>query len=204
MYVGASRCRQVGRLSVVTPNAGPVITTADVKLHLRVDHSTEDTPIAAALAAAVEELDVGTKGWLGRSILSQTLKLTLDSQPPDVLYLPGPPVTSVSSVKYRDEDDVIQTIASSEYLSDLTAEPALLWIGENGWPSDMKCDGPDLVRIEYVAGYANAAAVPKAVRQWLLIRAAELYRDREGSVLGVTTTPLRHVDRMLDNLRVRA
>lgn len=203
MYVPESpRRRQVGRVSVVTPNAGEVVVTADVKAHLRIDHSTEDTLIAALMAAAVNEID-SPNGWLGRSLLSRTLRLTLDAPPPDVLYLPGPPVTAINSVKYRDEDDAFVTIDSADYLSDLTAEPALLWIGEDGWPSGMQ-QGPDCLRVEYVAGYASAAAIPKAVRQWLLIRAAELYRDREGSVLGVPSTPLRHVDRMLDNLRVRA
>lgn len=197
------RCRQDGRLSVVTPNGSAVITTADAKLHLRIDHSTEDTLVDALVSTAAAELET-PNGWLGRSLLSRTVRLTLDSPPPDVIYLPGPPVTAISSVKYRNTDDTFTTISSSDYLYDLTAEPALLWIGDDGWPTDMKCDGPDLVRIEYVAGYTNAAAIPKAIRQWILIRAAELYRDREGSVVGTIATRLEHVDRMLDNHRVRA
>ncbi len=89
-------------------------------------------------------------------------------------------------------------------LLDLTAEPALIWPDRDiGWPSDIQ-GGVDSVRIDYVAGYANEAAIPRAIRQWLLMRTAELYRDREPSVLGVASNPLRHADRMLDSLRIRA
>jgi uncharacterized phiE125 gp8 family phage protein len=194
--------RQTGRVSVVTPPAGDLVSLSDLKLHLRVEHSDDDALISRALRSAVEELD-SPRGWLGRSLLSRTLRLTLDESPPDVLFLPGPPVTSVTTVTYRNTDDEFVEIDADDYLTDLTAEPALLWIGADGWPSDIKCSGPDLLRVDYVAGYASRAAVPAPVAQWLLIRVGELYRDREASVLGTIPTPLRHVERMLDNHRIR-
>lgn len=196
------RLRQDGRVSVVTPPAGDVVSTTDAKLHLRVDHATEDALIASLVKAAVDELDP-PRGWLGRSLLSRTLQLRLDERPPESIVLPGPPVTAVSSVKYRGEDNVFVTIDPSLYFSDLTAEPALLWAGPDGWPQEMK-DGPDMFRVEYVAGYASAAAIPEAIKQWIKIRVGELYRDREASVVGTIATRLEHVDRMLDNWRVRA
>lgn len=199
----SDRRTQVGRVSVVSPpGADPLDLADDVKPHLRVDHSDEDDLITDAFKAAVNEIDA-PRGWLGRSLITRTLLLTLDDLPPSVLYLPGPPVTSVSSVKYRDADDEIVTIDSGDYLTDLTAEPALLWIGDGGWPTNF-ADGPDVLRVEYVAGYANADAIPRAIRQWLLMRTAELYRDREPTVLNARPSVLQHADRMLDNWRVRA
>ena len=202
MFDDASRRRQVGRVSVVTPATTDILTAAEAKAHLRVETSSDDALITELIKAATEELDP-PRGWLGRSLITRTLRLTLDAFPPDVLYLPGPPVTSVSSVKYRDTNDVIQTLDVSLYLTDLIAEPALLWIGDDGWP-DAIMGGPDTVRIDYVAGYANAAAIPHAIRQWLLIRIGDLYRDREGTVLNATPAIVGHVDHMLDNWRIRA
>lgn len=206
LYAGdmpAAPCRahQCGRVSVTAPPAGlPLDLETEVKPHLRVEHDDEDDLIELCVAAAVQQLDT-PDGWLGRSLVSRTLRLTLDAPPPDVIRLPGPPVTAISSVAYRDQDDEFVTIDSADYLSDLTAAPALLWPGDAGWPP-MK-GGPDTMRITYVAGYASAAAVPKVIKQWLLIRTADLYRDRESLVLGASVAPVSHIDRMLDNWRVR-
>ena len=205
--------RDFGRVSVLVAPASDPISLDDpggVKQHLRVDDPSEDDLITNALQGAVNEID-SPDGWLGRSLITRTLRLTLDRYPPRVVYLPGPPVTEIKKITVRDSDDNLDVIYDSVapadeigLMSDLTAAPALIWPDDTiGWPSDIK-GGPDSVRIDYVAGYADEDAIPRAIRQWLLMRTAELYRDREPSVLGVASNPLRHADRMLDSLRVRA
>lgn len=201
--------KQCGRVSVVTAAASLPLLVADAKAHLRIPHDAEDDQIEDAIGAAVAEIDA-PHGWLGRSLMPRTLRLTLDAAPPSVVYLPGPPVTSVTKITVRTPDDelevVYDTVGMIDELDlevDLTAEPALIRPGDAyHWPV-VRC-GTDAMRIEYVAGYATADAIPKNVRQWLLMRVGELYRDREASALGVTANRLHHADRMLDNLRVRA
>jgi uncharacterized phiE125 gp8 family phage protein len=206
--------RQFGRVSVVTaPASAPLDVDDDVKPHLRISHNGEDTKLGNLVSAAVGEIDSPT-GWLGRSIITRKLRLTLDAAPSRVVYLPGPPTTEVTKITYRDSDDVITTIYEASggppttdtigLLTDLTDEPALIWPDADiGWPSDIKA-GPDSFRVEYLTGYADAAAVPKVINQWLLMRIGELYRDPEGSVLAVGSTPLAHHARMLDGMRVHA
>lgn len=200
-------------MSVLVAPASDPISLDDpggLKQHLRVDDPSEDDLITNALQAAVNEID-SPGGWLGRSVITRTLRLTLDRAPPPIVYLPGPPVTEIKTITVRDSDDNLDVIYDADtvvdeigLMSDLTAEPALIWPDDAiGWPSDIK-SGPDSVRIDYVAGYANEAAIPRAIRQWLLMRTAELYRDREPSVLGIASNPLQHADRMLDSLRIRA
>lgn len=193
--------RQDARLSVVTPPTGEVMTVAELKTHLRVDGSTEDTYIASLLTAAIGEIDTPS-GWLGRSLLSRTLRLTFDEAPGDLIYLPGPPVSALSSITYRDITNAWVTMASTDYDKDVTASPALVW-PLDVWPSDM-IGGVDGVRVQYVAGYTNGAAVPQPIRQWLLLRVGEMYRDREASIIGDTAARLHHADRMLDAWRVYA
>lgn len=195
-------------MSVATAPASAPITTVDLKAHLRIDHSDEDDQLDAYLAAAVGEID-SPHGWLGRSLFTRTLRLTLDAYPPRIIYLPGPPVTLIETITVRDSEDDLNVIYDDGtavdligLMSDLTAEPALIWADDTiGWPSDIK-SGPDSMRIDYTAGSA-VADIPKTIRQWLLMRTGELYRDREASMLGIPSTRLHHADRMLDSLRVR-
>lgn len=200
---------QDGRVSVVTEPSGLPVSVNAAKTHLRIEHSAEDGTLRDLIQSAADELG-SPKGWLGRSLKTQTLRLTLDAYPPAKVYLPGPPVTKVNTIEVRGSDDAFTTVYDADgaidtltLQSDLTAAPAWIWPSDTvGWPSDIKND-IDAVRIEYHAGYA-ADALPKVIRQWLLMRVAELYRDREPSVLAVASTELPHAKRMLDNLRVMA
>jgi len=202
-----ARYRQAGRLAVVEAPTEDVLDLDDLKLHLRIDHDDEDTYLMELAQAAVDEIDT-PRGWLGRSLAKRTLRLTLDDLPPSKIYLPGPPIISVESVEYRNLDDELITIDASEYESDLLAEPGLIWPKRDGfwlrdsWPNDIK-GGPDTFRVEYVAGYESADDVPMLVRQWLRMRVGEMYRDREGTIIGTIQTQLTHFERALDNLRVR-
>lgn len=180
---------------VTSPSSLPV-TADDLSTHLRIDLGCSvesDDVLEACIQSAVSELEY-PNGWLGRSIVPQTLRLTYDDTPPSVIQLPGAPVTAIVSVNYLDIEGDAQTV--STYYTDLSAEPAIIWTRE-GWPAMY----PDLRRfwIDYTAGYAT---VPDILKQWVLIRAADLYRDREGMVTGQYTT-VEHITRMLDGWRVR-
>jgi uncharacterized phiE125 gp8 family phage protein len=198
----------VQRVSVLAaPGSAPLSVDDDVKPHLRISHNGEDTKLARLVEVAVGEID-SPVGWLGRSIITRQLRLTLDAAPSRVVYLPGPPTTVIDKITYRDTTDTLTVVYEDGVsddlglMSDLTAEPALIWPDDDiGWPTDIK-GGPDSVRIDYTTGYANAAAVPEVINQWLLMRIGELYRDPEASVLAVGSTRLHHADRMLDGMRV--
>lgn len=58
-------------MKLITPPVGPVVSLADLKAHLRVDHSDEDALITSLEAGAVAYLD-GWGGILGRCIMAQT------------------------------------------------------------------------------------------------------------------------------------
>lgn len=215
-WLERERVTQEWRLSVLTAPLALPVTIAELQDQARILFPGEDDPCGGAeddlllrmLEAALAEID-SPFGWLGRSLITRQLRLTLDMTPPTVVRLPAPPVTSVDQVSFTDEAGVDVVILPGAFdtfgiktdLAD-TGHPALLWIDQDfSWPS-MR-EQPARLRIDYTAGYADADAVPSIIKHWILVKAAEKYRDREGSVIGTIVAILEHVERLLDNQRVR-
>ena len=79
----------------VTAPAGPVVTLADLKTHLRVVGDHDNAHITSLEAAAVAHLD-GWRGVLGRCILEQQWAVTYPEA--GVWRLPFPDVTAVTAI----------------------------------------------------------------------------------------------------------
>jgi uncharacterized phiE125 gp8 family phage protein len=208
------RRSQMWRLSMIEAPDVPVASVGDLQLQARTLFPGEDDPfdgaedslIARIIDAATQEVD-SPGGWLGRSLVTRTLRLSLDAHPPRVVYLPGPPVTEIVQVTYQppsgDPVEIEEAdLEGAGYRWDLedTGEPARIW-NVNGWPSTA-CE-PGRIKIDYVAGYGAADDVPDIIRHYILVRAATLYRDRESSSLGAVPMPHEHIRRSLYNMRVR-
>ena len=121
-----------------------------------------------------------------RSLLSQTLTLTLDSFPATrrvdddfwyrpvpvgdpcypIIEVPRPPLTSVTSIKYYDSANVQRTLSAvTDYRVDAVHSPGRIE-PINPWPSTYK--KVNAVEIVYVAGYAKAQVpvrLSQAVKQ---------------------------------------
>jgi uncharacterized phiE125 gp8 family phage protein len=180
--------------------AGPgeePITLDEAKLHLRVDVTAEDTLINGLIIAARQAAEQAT----GRALMQQTWELALDCFP-DEIRLQMPPLQSVSSVKYLDQDGVLQTLATSEYLVNDYKEPARIVLAYGkSWPSTR--DQENAVLVRFVAGYADADAVPQEIKQWMLMLIGSMYANRERETVGsAAAVELGFVDRLLDAYRV--
>jgi uncharacterized phiE125 gp8 family phage protein len=186
----------MGLRNTVEPKEGPV-TMAEAQAHLRVEDDAEAVLIAAMLASAVRACEQKC----GRAIMQQTWELTLDGFPCDWIDLAMPPLQAVSSVKYFDSSNVLQTLASTEYSVDSDSEPARIYraFGKS-WPSTAAV--PNAVRVQFVAGYANAGAVPAPIKSWILLTIGALYENREAFVAGATVNALPFVDRLLDRYTI--
>lgn len=166
----------------VAPTAYPV-SLPEVKANARVDESAEDALILSYVAAAVDYLD-GPRGILGRALLTQTweAKLSDFSLP---IWLPLYPVQSISSIQYYDEDNALQTWASSNYRLAASHYETRIDLTENStFPTVY--NRPDAITITAVAGYGDSAAdVPEDVRLAILLMASHFVDNR------MATTPDR-------------
>lgn len=180
-------------LKIITAPASEPVSLSEAKSHLRVDHADEDALISALITAAREECE----HLLERAVAQQTLALVLDSFPAGGIQLPRPPVVSVTSVEYVDQDGVTQTMSSADYLLDDAQQPSwlLLAYGEE-WPQTR--DQANAVTVTYVAGYADC---PELIRAWMLLRIGTLYANREADS-DKPAQPSPFVDRLLDRYRV--
>lgn len=170
-------------LRLVTPSATKPVSLVETKLHLRVDHSDDDTLITALIAAATAHCEQ----FLGRSLVDQTFDYYLDEFPTAEITLPMPPLIAVVGVFYGDSAGDEQPYTSFE--TDLASEPARVYLPSGGsWPTPI--DNLNAVRIRFRAGYLDTSsppveAVPPDIRAAILLTIGTLYANRETVMVGL-------------------
>lgn len=86
-----------------------------------------------------------------------------------VLELPRSPLVSVASVKYYDTDNVLQTIAASNYIVCTDTEPGLVFfVSDYDLPELFT--RPDAIQVVFTSGYGTSpTSVPASLRQAMLL-----------------------------------
>ena len=177
----------ISHVTIETAPTGYPVSVEDIKEHAIIEHDNDDWLLNSYLRAAIADLDP-PYGILGRAMMEQTLIAYLTGFDSDRIYLPYPPLVSVTSVKYQDSDGNEQTVDSSTYEVITGSEPGYVAIldGEN-WPTD-EDDISTPVLIEYKAGYTS---VPEGIKFYIMLLVAEMYRQREMStVMATKNNPL--------------
>lgn len=188
-----------GRWQLVTAPAAEPLLTSEVKLHLRVDSSTEDALIAIYAAAARQAVE--DECWV--ALYTQTWDYLLDAWPDgDAIELPRPPLQSVTSITYRDSAGVTSTFAAANYHVDTKGDMGRIVLKYGlQWPT-ATLDAGSPIAIRFVAGYASAAAVPQLAKAAILLLTGELYQQREAATAG-QLVQLPAIQRVLNLLKVR-
>lgn len=171
-----------GLKRIIDPAVLP-ITLDQAKMQLRVTVPDFDSQITGYIQAATDFID-GEWGFLGRALVTQTWRLTLDGFPTGgggaVSYfnpysywgwnfgstnmngqikIPLPPLQSVTQIEYDDPNGNVQTVNAGDFFVDTQSEPG--WIvpqGSKSWPSTL--DAINTVRIDFVAGYPADSSSP--------------------------------------------
>lgn len=175
---------------ITVPSTELVVSIQLAKQHLRLDadDGSDDELIKHLIEVATERAE----HQLGRSLLTKTYK-TIADHGDKIKLIPN--LLSVLSVVATNSDDTTTTLTGADYLinqNSLIPEIMPVAIVEKS------------IAITYTAGYGNADAVPKAIKQWVLVDLATLYENREAVMsYGVNNIPYPFVDGLLDPYRVQ-
>lgn len=182
--------------STTTP-AAP-LTAADLRTYLRLNDQGEDALLTELLAAAAERFEDDTR----RPVLSTTYRQYLDEWALEIPLGRGG-VTSVAAVK-KYSADATTTSNVAGYLADLKTSPQRVLLPE--LPDLVETMAGVTVRpcgyVEFVAGWANAAAVPKAVLVALKSLAGHWYENREAYAEGVLDEVAQGWERVVARYRL--
>lgn len=181
------------RLTRTVAPTGYPVTTAELNAWLKIDTSTENDLIDAAIAAATDHLDA--TGVLGRALLTQTWTMKLDDFPLAddwnrfaEIAIPLPPLQSVSSIAYLDSTGASQTLATSVYGVE-TGEIGRVYLKpDQEWPEVQ--DTRSAVTITFVAGYGAASAVPTPLKVAIRMLAGHFFEQRLPVITGTISSEL--------------
>lgn len=194
-YNSAARIEK--KLKLITPATQLPVSLADVKVHLRVDTTDEDSLITIYTMTAAELAEQAT----GRALMTQTWELTLDAFP-EAFELTRVPAASITSLRYWDTAGVQQTLGTGVYTLDNTDEYGYAYVVPvvgQCWPDTR--EQINAVALRYVAGYATVADVPESIKSWIKLQVGAMHRNRE-SESAVQTYALGFADRLLDRYKV--
>jgi uncharacterized phiE125 gp8 family phage protein len=152
-----------------TPDLDSVISVANLKAHLRVDHSDEDTLIEAYRDAAIKWVEDYCNTRLG----DVTAVMYMDAF--YTCAIPVGPVSAISSVTYVDQAGDSQTLNTTYWWADLKRKPARITFDS---PPDLYDDTFNAVQVNMTIGYAEAD-IPTPLIHAVRLMVAHLYESRQ-------------------------
>ena len=154
--------------SISTPTQEP-LSVDDVKDDLGINTTDHDAKLRRYI---VEGRNLAEK-TLGRALITQTITYKIDEFPyDDEIYLPRPPLISVTSVSYIDSTGTTQTFTN--YSTDTTSQPGRIYLNYGvDWPSTQ--DIENAITIVYQAGYGDASSIPQNILGGIMLYVQERF-----------------------------
>ncbi len=151
----------------------PPVTLEDVKAHLRVDHSDQDSLILGYIFSATKYAQEYT--W--SQLITATFVQRWDRFQ-QVLLLDRNPAVSVATVQYVDTGGVMQTLtATTDYVVDVNIKPARIVPAYTKWWPPTRCHINDVV-VTFDAGYgASEQFTPVEMKQAIMLLVEEMYNS---------------------------
>jgi len=163
-----------------TPDLNSIITVAQLKEHLRVDHTDEDTLIEAYRDAAIAWIEDYCNTRLGDVTAVGYIDFFYN------VRLPIGPVNSIASVQYTDTANTTQTLATAKWWADIKTKAARITFDN---VPDLYDDTFNAVQVNMNVGYAEAD-IPKPFITAIRWMVAHLYEQRQPVVAGTIATTL--------------
>jgi uncharacterized phiE125 gp8 family phage protein len=164
-----------GDLVLATNPTTKVVSVTDVKSHLRIDTSDEDTLLGLYIDAATEMAE----NFCGRHFITHEYKLYFDSVTSIAsLVYPDCVLDSVNPVNWIDANG--DTQASLEAHIDAYSNPSIAYLNSGFVSSPLKSDASNVFWFEFGTGFGAASSdVPEAIKQAIKLIVADMYYFRE-------------------------
>lgn len=172
------------KIALLTEPEIEPVSQADFLANSRIDDVDLETGVIDSCLLSARML---CENELGRVLITQTWEAYYFEASSQVLYLPKPDIIKRDTVPtgeewaidvYSIEDEVETLVPRTDWLYKDSIIPTIYLNDDNAtvWPDN------DAIRIEYDCGMSDdAAGVPAPIKRWILIKAAELYENREAS-----------------------
>lgn len=172
----------------VTPPAAEPVALAELRAFLRVSHEDDDALIARLGRAARERVEEQT----GRALVEQTWRMAADwdegrgANGFRIFALRRPPYLSFVEARVVKADGTSVVIATEDVRVD--SERGEVWLRPTAAAlAERRAWRP--IEIVWRAGYANAEAVPEAIKTAILLITAESYERRDSAGAPSAATP---------------
>lgn len=174
--------------------APAAVSLLEFQTHAHIDSDNPDTG-EGKLAAAHEYIETVELG--DRALITSTWELYLERWPcRPWIEVPKGNLQTVAWIKYTDSAGVQQTWDAAEYKVVRSYDPGSdgpndagvgrVWLGVNRtWPTAMLDTGEPIV-IRFTAGWKDAAAVPRQLKEAVLETASHFYTHRDAVIVGYT------------------
>ena len=176
---------------LVTGPATEPLTYSEVKAFLRLNDDSEQTFVTTLITIARQIVE----GQTWRPLISQTWALQFDASELNLFIsnINKAPIISIDSVTYYDVNNALQTLSPTLYETDIYGNPARFRL--KSIPSVY--DRMGALIVNFVCGYTNAAAVPQAIKQAMLLIIGHLYENRQDVVTGTQVNEIPMASRYL-------
>lgn len=163
------------------------VSIEEVKLNAHIDHDVEDDIIHDWIKAGV----VAAENFQWRSFCTQEWEMVFDCFPPSLLVIPRPPLKSIVSIKYYDEDNNEFDFDLNDIDIDTVSCPGRIMLSKNVyWPS-VTLRNLNGVIITFISGYgtgddltttndSDVESIPKSVKLALYQYCTWANENREG------------------------
>lgn len=162
------------RYKLKTAPGFTAISVAELKRNLHIEHDDQDELLQELVSRAIASSQIAT----GRQYARATYTLYLDEYPEDdEIEIDRGPVEAITSVKYfAPGASSLTTVDPAKYQLDNVELTARLRFLESFAPDT---DRMNVIEIEFTAGWANSAAIPKDLAEAIILRASEAYLNPE-------------------------
>ena len=169
------------KLELISKPSTLPITLESIKSYIKVLDTLQDNEIELIARANLTRAENITNLTL---VGLSSYKLTLFSFPPTI-SMPKSPLESITKIEYLDANGEMQLLTEDKYNADNTTIPATLVF--------LQVPPTTKVEITFISGFET---LPKEVELWLKVKTLEDFDhlpDAERT---------KHIDRMLDSLRI--